>query len=40
MIKGINESTALSKHVSYECRCKFDGSKCNASQKWNNDKCQ
>ena len=22
-----------------ECRCKFDGRKCNSNQKWNNDKC-
>ena len=26
------------KHVSYECKFKFDGSKCNSNQMWNNDK--
>ena len=39
MITGINESKALTKHVSCECKCKLDGAKCNSSQWWNNDKC-
>ena len=26
------------KHVSCECKSKFDGSKCNSNQMWNNDK--
>ena len=39
MITGINESKTLTKHVSYECKFKFDGRKCNLNQKWNNDKC-
>ena len=25
MIKGINESKTLAKHISRECKCKFDG---------------
>ena len=28
--KGINESKTLTKHVSCECKCKFDGRKCNS----------
>ena len=28
----------LTKHLSCECKCKFDGRKCNSNQKWNNDK--
>ena len=40
MITGINESKALTKHISCECKCKFDGRKCNSNQKWNNDKCR
>ena len=32
MITGINESKTLTKHVSYECKCKFDGRKFNSSQ--------
>ena len=30
MIKGINESKTLVKHISSECRCKLDGRKCNS----------
>ena len=33
MIKGINVSKTLIKHISGECRCKFDGRKCNSKQK-------
>ena len=40
MIIETNESTTLTKHVSYECRCDFDDRKCNSRQKLNNDKCQ
>ena len=28
MIIGINESKALTKHISCECKCKYDGTKC------------
>ena len=34
---GTNESKILTKDVSCECKCKFDGRKCNSDQKWNND---
>ena len=42
MITGINELKALAKHISCECKCKFDDKKCSLSQKWNNNKwwCQ
>ena len=33
VIKGINESKALAKHISCECRCEFDSRKCNSVQK-------
>ena len=39
MITGINESKTLTKHISCECKSKFDGKKCNSYQWWNNDKC-
>ena len=39
MITGTNESKALTKHLSRECKCRFDGRKCNSDQWWNNDKC-
>ena len=40
MIAGIHESKTLAKHISCECKCKFDSRKCNLTQKWNNDKCR
>ena len=39
MITGINESKTLTKHVSCQCKCKFDRRKCNSKQWWNNSKC-
>ena len=38
MITEINGLKTLTKHISCECQCKFDGRKCNSNQKWNNDK--
>ena len=35
-----NESKTLTKHISCECKGKFDGRKWNSNQKWNNDKCR
>ena len=29
---GINESKTLTKHISCECKCTFDGRKCNSDQ--------
>ena len=40
MITGINESKTLTKHISCECKYKYDGKKCNSDQWWNNDKCR
>ena len=40
MITGINESKTLIKYISCECKCKFDGRKCNSDQWWNNGKYQ
>ena len=39
MITVINWFNTSRKHVSSECKCKFDGRKCNSNQKWNNSKC-
>ena len=39
MITGINESKTLTRHISCECKCKFDGRKCNSDQWCDNDKC-
>ena len=38
MITGINELKTLTKHISCECKCKFDGRNCNSDKWWNNDK--
>ena len=35
---SINESKTLTKHLSCECKWRFDGKKCNSNQWWNNDK--
>ena len=40
MITRINESKTLIKHISCECKRKFDGRKCNSDQWWDNDKCR
>ena len=40
MIKGINETRILVKHISCKCRREFDARKCHSRQKWSNDKCQ
>ena len=34
IITEINESKALKKHISCECKCRFDGRKCNSDQWW------
>ena len=39
MITGINESKTLTKHISCECKCRFDGRKCNSDHWWNSNKC-
>ena len=39
MITRINELKTLAKHISCECKRKFDVTKCNSDQWWNNDKC-
>ena len=37
MITEINESKILTKHISCECKCNFDGIKCNSTENWNKD---
>ena len=39
MITGINESKILTKHISWKCKCKLDGTKCKSNQWWNMGKC-
>ena len=37
---GINESKSVVKHVSCNCKRRFNGIKYNSKQKWNNEQCQ
>ena len=32
MLRGINESKTLIKHISFDCKCKFDRKKRNSDQ--------
>ena len=40
MIARTEEVITLKKHISCKYKCKFDGSKCNSYQNWNNDNFQ
>ena len=35
----MNQKTLTKNKISCECKCKFNGRKCNSSQRWNNNKC-
>ena len=37
---GINKSKTVTKHISFEWKCKFDGRKCYSNQELNMDKCR
>ena len=38
MIKNKNE--AMAKNISRDCKCKFNSTKFNSNQNWNNETCQ
>ena len=40
MVTGIKESKTLAKHISCECKWKYDGTKSKWNQWWNNENCQ
>ena len=40
MITGKNESKTITKHISCECKCRFNGKKCNSNQWWKNNTCR
>ena len=41
MITNRNKAKALViKHISCNCKCKFNGTTCNSNQKWGNETCQ
>ena len=39
-ITNKNEAKAMTKHISCDCKCKFNSTVCNSNQKWNNKTCQ
>ena len=39
LIRGINESKKLAKHILCKCKCRFDTKKCMSDQGYNNNKC-
>ena len=34
------EAEVMTEHISCDCKCKFNSSKCNSKQKWNNKTCK
>ena len=40
MMARISESKALKKHISCDCKSKFDSRKCNSNYKWNKECCR
>ena len=37
MITRIKEANTLIRHISCDCKCKVDSTRCNLNQKWNNE---
>ena len=40
MITNKNEAKAITKHISCDCKCKFNSATCKSNQKWNNKTCK
>ena len=40
MITNKNEAKTITKHISCNCKCKFNNKTCNSNQKWDNKTCQ
>ena len=40
MITNKNEAITMTKHISCDCKCKFNSTTYNSNQKWNNRMCQ
>ena len=36
MTTNKNEAKTMVRHISCDCKCKFNSATCNLSQKWNN----
>ena len=40
MITNKNDAKAMTKHICFDCKCKFNGTACISNQKWNKKTCQ
>ena len=40
MLTNKNEAKLMAKHISCECKFKFNSRTCNSNQKWNKKTCQ
>ena len=40
MITNKNEAKTMIKHISCDCKCKFNSTTCNSNKQWNNKTCQ
>ena len=40
MLTNKSEAKTMAKHISCDCKCKFNSTTCNANQKWNSKTCQ
>ena len=40
MVTNKNEAKTMIKHISCDCKWKFNSTACNSNQKWNNKTCQ
>ena len=40
MITNKNLAKIMTKHISCDCKCKFNSTTCNSKQKWNNETSQ
>ena len=36
ILRNKNEAKTMTKHISCDCKCKFNSATCNSNQKWNN----
>ena len=37
MVASKNEAKTITKHILFDCKCKFNSTTCNLNQKWNNE---
>ena len=40
MTTNKHQAKAVTEHISWDCKCKFNSTTCNSNQKWKNKTCQ